>query len=170
MVAVLTLTDHASQVVLTPNQSLSWQGNMWVIVVFSMATILFALPIALLGGWVVIPFAVLQILALTYGLYSTFKKLNHREVITLQDGQLFLHRGSNKVDASWVFSTSSVKILIEEQDHPVTPPDINLVAEGHCYNLGVFLNKADRLELADTLKNHLNLRITNLGSFHRYNF
>ena len=42
MVAVLTQTDHASQVVLTPNQSLSWEGNMWVIFVFSMVTILFA--------------------------------------------------------------------------------------------------------------------------------
>ncbi len=170
MVAVLTRTDHASQVVLTPNQSLSWEGNMWVIFVFSMVTILFALPIALLGGWVVIPFAVIQILALTSGLYATLKKLNYREVITLQDGQLFLQRGSNKVDTSWVFSTSSVKILIEEQDHPMTSPDINLVAEGHCYHLGVFLNKADRLELADTLKNHLNLRVTNLDSFHRVSF
>ncbi|MEH6468784.1 MAG: DUF2244 domain-containing protein [Porticoccus sp.] len=170
MVAIYTKTNHAKQVVLTPNQSLNWKGNLRVVLGFSSITALMVLPIALRGGWVVLPFAAIQILALAAGLYITLKKLNYREVITLQDGQLVLERGHNQVESSWVFPKRSVVVLVEKQDRPMSAPDIDLVVEGHCYHLGVFLNRADRLILARTLKDQLNLRISNLSSFHRVSF
>ncbi|MBQ0711715.1 MAG: DUF2244 domain-containing protein [Porticoccus sp.] len=155
---------------MTPNQSLHWEDNLWVVLAVSVVILLVALPIALQGGWVVLPFAVIQILALTTSLYLTLRKLNYREVITLQNGQILLQRGRNHVETSWVFPESSVKVLVEEQDRPMSSPDIDLVAEGHCYHLGEFLNRADRFILAHALKNQLNLRVTNLSSFHRVNF
>lgn len=170
MVAIYTQTNRVRRVVLTPNQSLHWEGNLWVVLAVSIVILLVALPIALQGGWVVLPFAVIQILALTTSLYLTLRKLNYREVITLQNGQILLQRGRNHVETSWVFPESSVKVLVEEQDRPMSSPDIDLVAEGHCYHLGEFLNRADRFILAHTLQNQLNLRVTNLSSFHRVNF
>lgn len=170
MVAIYTQTNRVRRVVLTPNQSLHWEDNLWVVLAVSVVILLVALPIALQGGWVVLPFAVIQILALTTSLYLTLRKLNYREVITLQNGQILLQRGRNHVETSWVFPESSVKVLVEEQDRPMSSPDIDLVAEGHCYHLGEFLNRADRFILAHTLQNQLNLRVTNLSSFHRVNF
>ena len=170
MVAMYTQNNRVRRVVLTPNQSLNWEGNLWVILAVSVVILLVALPIALNGGWVVLPFAAIQILALTTSLYLTLRKLNYREVITLQDGQLLLQRGRNHMETSWVFPESSVKVLVEEQDNPMSSPDIDLVAEGHCYHLGEFLNRADRFILAHTLKNQLNLRVSHLGSFHRVSF
>jgi uncharacterized membrane protein len=170
MVAMYTQTNRVRRVVLTPNQSLNWEGNLWVILAASVIIFLVTLPIALRGGWVVLPFAAIQILALTTSLYLTLRKLNCREVITLRDGQLLLQRGRNHVETSWVFPESSVNVLVEERGHPMGSPDIDLIAEGHCYHLGEFLNRADRFTLAHTLKNQLNLRVSHLGSFHRVSF
>lgn len=170
MVAIYTKTNHTKQVVLTPNQSLNWKGNLKVVLGFSSIMALMVLPIALQGGWVVLPFATIQILALAAGLYLTLKKLNYREVITLKDGQILLERGHNQVESSWVFPKRSVVVLVEKPDRPMSAPDIDLIAEGHCYHLGAFLNRADRFILARTLKEQLNLRISNLSSFHRVSF
>ena len=170
MVAVYAQKDHKRQVVLSPNQSLDFKGNVLVVVAVSFTIFLSAVPIAIMGGWVVLPFAVVQILALSTGLYVTLMKLNYKEVITLENGQIILQRGHKKIESSFSFPEKSVKILVEDQEKPMYSPDIDMVVEGHCYHLGDFLNRSDRFILAHILKNQLNLRISRHSSFHHVSF
>lgn len=170
MVKVTTQKNHVTQVVLTPNQSMSYEGNLWVVLAVSLIISLITVPIALLGGWVVLPFAIIQVLALSAGLYLTLKKLNYKEVITLQEGQILLQRGHNDIESCFIFPEQSVKILVEDQGKPMSSPDIDMVAEGHCCHLGGFLNRSDRFILAHALKNQLNLRIFHHSSFHHVSF
>jgi uncharacterized membrane protein len=123
-----------------------------------------------MGGWVIIPMALLQLIALTWALYCTVRKLTYHEVITLQNGNLSLDRGGHTLETSSTFPKSSVRIFVENHEGPMDLPDIGLVAEGHCYPLGEFLNREDRFKLAGVLKNQLNLRISHLNSFHRLSF
>lgn len=170
MVAIYTKSNQVTRLVLTPNRSLDWQGNVQIILATAILLTIISVPIVLMGGWVIIPFALIQLIALTMGLYLTLKKLSYHEVLTLKDGKLSLERGGNKLVTCSIFPKSSVRILVEEHECPMDAPDIDLVAEGHCYALGNFLNRADRFKLEKILKNQLNLRISHLNSFHRVSF
>lgn len=170
MVAVYNQTNHSRQVILLPNQSLGWEGNVWVVMAVSLVILIISIPIALKGLWVVLPFAIAQVLALGISLYLTLKKLSYKEIITLENGEISLQRGHCSLETSSVFPERSVRILFEEHDKPMTAPDIDMIAEGHCYHIGEFLNRSDRFKLAEVLKNQLNLPISHLGSFHRVSF
>ena len=178
MIALCKETNPAAQsvltLVLTPNRSMDWHGNLQVILALAILITIGATPLVLMGGWVVILFALLQILLLTVGLYITLRKLEYHEVLTLQGGQLSFQRGSSRregqFDASSTFPKYSVNILVEEHEQPMSAPDIDLIADGHCYPLGEFLNRDDRFKLEKILENQLNLRISHLNSFHRVSF
>ncbi len=170
MVTTFKEAGSQRQLILTPNRSMGWSQNLRIILAVAIAITIASLPMILLGGWVVIPFALLHIGALAIGLYVTLRKLNYHEVITLQNGLLSFERGGEQLETSRTFPQSSVNILIEEHSLPIHAPDIDLVAEGHCYPIGEFLNRDDRFELAKRLKNQLNLRISHLNSFHRVSF
>lgn len=170
MVTTFTEAGKQRQLILTPNRSMGWHQNLRIILAVTVAITIASIPVILLGGWVVIPFAILHIGALSVGLYVTLRKLNYHEVITVQDGLLSLERGGMQLETSHTFPQSAVNILVEEHSLPIHAPDIDLVAEGHCYPIGEFLNRDDRFELASRLKNQLNLRISHLNSFHRVSF
>ena len=63
MVSLYTGRNKATKVVLTPNRSMGWQGNVRVIIGLSLAIVISVTPIVIMGGWVVVPFALLQIIA-----------------------------------------------------------------------------------------------------------
>ena len=178
MIALCKETNPTAQsvltLVLTPNRSMDWQGNLQIILALTILITIGATPLILMGGWVVIPFALLQILLLTIGLYITLRKLEYYEVLTLQGSQLSFQRGSSRqegqFDASNTFPKGAVNVLVEEHEQPMSAPDIDLIADGHCYPLGEFLNRDDRVKLEEVLKNQLNLRISHLNSFHRVSF
>jgi len=170
MVAIYRKSNQITRLVLTPNRSLDWQGNVQIVLATAILLTIVSVPIVFMGGWVVIPFALIQLIALAIGLYLTLRKLSYHEVITLKNGNLSLERGSHKLETSSTFPKNSVRILVEEPVRPMDLPDIDLIAEGHCYPLGSFLNRSDRFKLEKILKNQLNLRISHLNSFHRVSF
>ena len=170
MVVVYIQSNQVTQLVLTPNRSLDWRGNVRVILAVAIVLTIIFTPFVLMGGWMIIPFALIQLIALTLGLYFTLKKLTYHEVITIKNGQLSLQRGGKKLEISSTFLKDSVQILVEEHGCPMSAPDIDLVAEGHFYTLGAFLGRDDRFKLAQVLKSQLNLRILHLNSFHRVSF
>ena len=98
MIALCKETNTTAQsvltLVLTPNRSMDWQGNLQVILALAILITIGATPLILMGGWVVIIFAFLQILLLAVGLYITLRKLEYHEVLTLQGSQLSFQRGS----------------------------------------------------------------------------
>lgn len=174
MITIYTERTNATQLVLTPNRSMNWRGNLHVILAMSILITISSTPLVMMGSWVVIPFALIQVLMLTAGLYITLRKLEYHEVLTLHGSQLSFQRGSSRregqFEASRTFPKASVNVLVEEHEHPMIAPDIDLVADGHCYPLGEFLNRDDRIKLEKILKNQLNLRISHLNSFHRVSF
>jgi len=170
MVEIYSKSNQITLLVLTPNRSLDWHGNVQILLATAILLTIISTPIVLMGGWVVIPFALIQLTALAIGLYLTLRKLSYHEVITLKNGNLSLERGGNKLETCSTFPKRSVTILVEEPERPMGSPDIDLVAEGHCYVIGDFLNRDDRFKLEKILKNQLNLRISHLNSFHRVSF
>lgn len=170
MVTIYTLTNQARQLVLTPNRSMDWRGNLFVLLVAAGVLLITATAMALRGAWLVLPFAGLEILALGAAMHFTLRKLDCREVLTLQNGVLTLERGRSTPDFNFSVPEQSVHILMDRPLRPMSLPDIDLVAQGHCYHLGSFLNRSDRFRLASLLKNQMHFPLSRHDAYHRTGF
>ncbi|WP_461481738.1 DUF2244 domain-containing protein [Porticoccus sp.] len=170
MVTLTTLTNQARQLVLTPNRSMDRRDNLCVLLAAATILLITATAMALKGAWLVLPFAGLEIVALGAAMHFTLRKLDCREVLTLQDGELILERGRAKPELNLRFPEQAVRILMARPERPLSLPDIDLVALGHCYHLGTFLNRPDRFRLASLLKNQMHLRVASHDAYHHTSF
>ena len=62
------------RLVLTPNRSLSWHGNVRIWAALFVLSALIATGFTLMGAWVIIPFAGLELIALACGIYLTSRE------------------------------------------------------------------------------------------------
>ncbi len=170
MVTICTLTNQARRLVLTPNRSMDWSGNLYVLLAASTILLITATAMALKGAWLVLPFAGLEIVALGAAMHFTLRKLDCREVLTLKDGVLTLERGRTEPELNLIFPEQAVRILMDRPERPLSLPNIDLVALGHCYHLGSFLNRPDRFRLASLLKNQLHLQVASHDAYLRTSF
>ncbi|MDP1521344.1 DUF2244 domain-containing protein [Porticoccus litoralis] len=170
MVTLHTLTNHALQLVLTPNRSMDWNGNLLVLLGASSILLVTAAIFALKGAWLVLPFAGLEIAALAAAMHLTLRKLDCQEVLTLENGVLKLERGKKTPDLYLHFPEQSIRILVDRPSRPMSLPDIDLVALGHCYHLGSFLSRSDRFRLAGVLKNKMHLQVSSHDPYLRTSF
>ncbi|WP_461521545.1 DUF2244 domain-containing protein [Porticoccus sp.] len=170
MVTIYTLTNQARRLVLTPNRSMDRSGNLYVLLAATTILLITATAMALKGAWLVLPFAGLEIVALGAAMHFTLRKLDCREVLTLKDGVLTLERGRTEPDLNLIFPEQAVRILMDRPERPLSLPDIDLVALGHCYHLGTFLNRPDRFRLASLLKNQLHLQVAKHDAYLRTSF
>jgi uncharacterized membrane protein len=105
--AAVTDIDHElsapMQFIVRRNQSLSWRGNKFFI--YFMAAISFGIAgmLALQGLWLILPFAGLEILALTLGLYMCSLRCRDQEVVTIDDDLVMVEKGRQKPSETWQF-------------------------------------------------------------------
>jgi uncharacterized membrane protein len=105
-------TDNASNAALTritlsPNRSLSWEGNKRVI--WSLAALITFIAIGfsvVTKTWVIWPFAAFKILALSAGLYYVSWKLSYQHTITVSESTLSIEKGSYRPRGSWQWKNS----------------------------------------------------------------
>ncbi len=145
-------TGTGFRIVLSPNCSISWRE----LVIFYLFTCLVALAVGLFftlqGFWLVLPFSGLEMLALGAGLYLTSRKVYRREVITLDSEQTRIEKGVQRVDQSWEFKTSWVRIIDEPDSTPGPRRKLAIGMHGETVEVGSFLANSEKEELAFQLK------------------
>ncbi len=113
--ATITDIDHElsvpMQFIVRRNQSLSWRGNK--LFIYFMAAISFGIAgmFALQGLWLILPFAGLEMLALTIGLYMCNLRGRDQEVVTIEDDLVKVEKGRQKPSEVWQFEKAWVKEL-----------------------------------------------------------
>ncbi len=144
-------SNGSLQIVLTPNRSMSWRGNQLVILSLLLLSGAIGVGFALLGAWVVLPFAGLEMLALSSALYYVSWKLNYRQVINFEHDQLTIEKGYYRPKKVWRFKREDAMLTIEPQKHPWDAPTLRLRHKQELIELGEFLSQADHKQLVKTL-------------------
>lgn len=170
MVKLETLANQTVRLVLRPNCSMSWQNNVRILLVVTGFLACLSAVMASKGAWMVMPFAGIEVAALAAAMYATLKDLDRQEVLTLENGVLTVEWGASQPDYQLQVPEGSVNILMERPHKPLSLPAIDLVARGHCYKLGFFLNRPDRFKLASLLKNKFNFKLSRYDQHHRESF
>jgi uncharacterized membrane protein len=82
-----------AQIVVRPNRSLTWRGNLQFLGLIATVSLAIACGFGLLGYWIVLPFAGLELTALAIGLYVVGHRLSRCEVITVEDDTVQVETG-----------------------------------------------------------------------------
>ncbi len=153
--------EHAApkQFIVRRNQSLSWRGNKFFI--YFMAAVSFGIAgmFALQGLWLILPFAGLEILALTLGLYMCSLHGRDQEVITIDSEQVIIEKGRQEPKESWQFDRSWVKLELVNSPLLGHPSKLLIRSKGKETEIGKCLTNDERNSLSASLVKALNSSI-----------
>lgn len=157
MVKQLQHRDGA-QLVLAPNCSLSWHGNIKVWLGLCAISGVIVTGMIWVGAWVVFPFAGLELSALAAGFYYTSRQCRQREVLVISRESLRLEKGLYRKQAEWNLPRQYTRVYLRRAPHPFTPPKLYLMHRNDEVSLAAFLNLDDTEALVSMLEK-LGLRI-----------
>jgi len=158
-----------SLIILRPNRSADWRANRNLLLSLAALSCVISTGFALLGAWMILPFAGLEIAVLGGALYYVCWKLSYRQVITLRTDSLSIDKGVYRPRRSWHFDRAQASVAVHPSGHPHTPPRISFCVRGEFVEIGEFLSREEGLRLLSTLR-HSGLRVTDHGMPYRKRF
>ncbi len=140
-----------------PARSLSWKGNLYLLGLLAIPQVIIATGFAIQGLWLVLPFAGLELLVLTVAIYFSARRLDERELLTVEKERLLYQRGRREVAESIQFQRAWVQLQLSGGDSEWNPLRIHLRCCGKRAELGRDLGAGEQRELLAHLQD-LNLR------------
>jgi len=145
------LSVQDAQIVARPNKSLSATGMVKVVAVIASISLIIAIGFGLLGAWLVLPFAGLEVLALAYAFYYINCHASDYESITIDGDRLAVEKRNYKNTSQVVFNRYWARVSLREL--PSGDQSLLLRSHGKEVEFGRhFLNNEQRLALAQQLK------------------
>ncbi len=146
--------NGGQRIVLTPNRSMSWRGNQIFLLGMICLSGMISVGFALIGAWVILPFAGLEMLALGSALYYVSWKLSYQQVIVITEDSVAVDKGVYKPKKSWLFSREALSLSVQPEEHEWSTPVIQLRHKQSLVEIGEFLNQSDCRTLLALLKEH----------------
>ena len=140
------------RLILTPNCSMSWRQLLAFYLLTCALAIIIGLLFTLQGQWLILPFSGLEMLILGSALLITSRKVNRREVITVNKDRVRIEKGSHRIEQQWVFKRCWIRLLDELSSENRPRRKIALGSHGRYVEVGNFLNNIEKDELAFRLK------------------
>ena len=135
--------DEGQRYLLTPNRSMSWRGNMRIWAALFVLSGIIVTGMSILGAWVILPFAGLELAALAAGFYLTSRQCQRQEVLALEPGVIRLEKGRRRKESEWEFPRQYARLMQDEPRHPFTPPKLSIQFRDEEVPIGQFLNIED---------------------------
>ncbi len=133
---------------------MSWRGNQIFLLSMICLSALISIGFALIGAWVILPFAGLEMLALGSALYYVSWKLSYQQVINITADSVTIDKGVYKPKRSWLFTRDGLSLSVQPEEHEWSTPVIQLRHQQNLVEIGEFLNQADCLTLLRLLKDN----------------
>jgi uncharacterized membrane protein len=145
-------------IIARPNQSASWNANMLLLAILAIPVLGIAVVFALMGAWLILPFAGLELLALGAALYKVNCKQQYRHVITVSDDAVCIDKGYHTPQEHWQLARDHSGLTVTAQQHPWDGPLLCVHDHHASVTLGEFLNREDSLKLLELLKQEIRVR------------
>lgn len=137
--------------VLRPNQSLSWRESLIFFFSLCLLSGAIATGFALLGLWMVFPFAGLEMLAVGSGLYVVACRCYRCEVIFIAGDFIRIEKGRRYPKQRWMLARVWTQVVLERCPTGWYPSRLLIRSHGHVVEIGRFLTEPERQRLADEL-------------------
>ncbi|MCG8517802.1 MAG: DUF2244 domain-containing protein [Pseudomonadales bacterium] len=132
------------RLLLTPNRSLSWRGNVIIWCLLCLPVLAATLALTLAGAWMVLPFAGLELGALAAGLYCTSRDCHRKEVLTIDRDLVRLEKGHSHRQCQWEWPARYTRVC-QQTSNRLLPanPRLYLQHRDTRILLAGFLNPSD---------------------------
>ena len=164
MISTLDIVPgQGGRLVVEPNNSLSWQGNLGFLISVIIVSLLISVAFVMAGAWLVMPFVVLEVIALVVLTCHVKSLQGCIEVISVDPERILVEKGRRQAEYSWDFSREQARVLIDVMDEPIDSYSVSLTGEQGMLLLGDALSRADRDDLVESLK-ECGLRVCEPGN------
>lgn len=140
------------RIVLRPNRSWPWRANLRLLATLLALTLGVAILLGLQGLWLVLPFAVLEMLVLGTCLYRCVRHTYSQEVLTLSPESVVLECGVNRPSMRMEFQRYFTRFFVLPPRHPWYGKQIALRCRGTDREIGSFLPAAEKETLVTELR------------------
>lgn len=135
-----------------PNCSLTREGRVLFFAAVSLLTLLVAVRFLLLGVWLVLPFALLEMVVLGVSLYLFERASHYSEIIQIAPDDIqIVARNGVKTLHEHHFPPYWVQVALQLDPRKWYPSKLFLRAHGQSVEIGACLTDADRKSLAETI-------------------
>jgi uncharacterized membrane protein len=149
MVELSTL-NNCTQLRLSPNRSATWQQTKMLIIGFTCFVISIATVWSLVGAWLILPFAGIEVSALALVMYLVSKATYQWEEVVVDDKTIVI---SSSKGAVLTFARTYTHLFyIEDKQDRRIPKLVFTTPHAKC-EIGTFLNEEDKTQLAKHLSN-----------------
>jgi uncharacterized membrane protein len=153
----LDSTKSNGRIVIYPNRSVSWRTVklfLWFVSAFAM---LIAGSFAVVGLWLVLPFAGLEILALVLLMYWVALQCRRQQVIRIGDHQIVVEKGYESPRQTWASELFLARLIIDQPPYRGHPQRLYLRGKRKQLEIGEFLNEEDKKKLVAELQGVVNI-------------
>jgi len=141
-----------TRIEIAPHCSLTPRGARWFLVSVCFTSLSIALPISLLGFWLVLPFAGLEIALLAWALRTSMARRHQRQTITISETVVVIEDVMPPQTRCVEFPRHWAQVRIRGGGSPLHPSRLTVESHGRRHEIGFFLNEQERLGLAARLR------------------
>jgi len=140
------------QIVLQPNHSWTWRANLYFLATLFVVSFGIALVFLLQGFWLILPFAGLEMAALTWAIYYCVRKTHRQEVLHFSRDEVIIESGVNKVEEQHRFKRFFTRVKIEAPTGRRRRQRIAIAERDHKVEVGEFLTDDEKEILIHKLR------------------
>ena len=163
-----TRSSTRVMIVARPNRSADWGANVSVLLALAVPMLGIAVFFALLGAWLILPFAGLELLALGIALYRVNYKLQYRQVITVSEDSVCIDKGYDTPREHWQLARQNSGLTVTAQRHPWDAPQLCVHDREVYVTLGEFLNREESLKLLELLQREIRVRASGSSALREF--
>ena len=113
----MAVSDLGNKIIVRPNNSLSPQNGMKVMAGLLVIMLLVSFGFALMGAWLVLPFAGLEIIAFALAFHVVYLHANDFESISIEDERVVVEKRIIKASTTTVYQRYWAQVSIRAVDH-----------------------------------------------------
>lgn len=155
----MAVLDFGHTFIAKPNNSLSPKGSVYLLLSIASVSLVIAISFALMGAWLVLPFAGLELLALAYAFNYVYLHSNDFESITINGEEIVVEKSVDKHVTQAVFQRYWANVGLRSFDESrISAGKIGLFISSHGREVEFgrhLINDEQRIELARLIKQKL---------------
>ena len=135
--------NQKTTITLTPNRSANWQQNKLLVYCVGFVTLSIAVVWSLLGAWLILPFAGLEIAMLWLVSYITCRNSYYKQILEIDEKKVRITSGLRYPIQEIHIDAQDISFICSESSHPMERPAIYLKTPNNKWRIGAFLNLSD---------------------------
>ena len=147
--------ENTTEFVVKPNNASRPYAWVWLFVLLVFIAIGIALRFAWLGYWMILPFAVIDMVAVGFVLYMVTRSSSYVEKITISAEEVKVEHLERNRDRDWTFPLHWARVQMERPRHRWYPHRLLIGTRGKWVEIGQCLTHEERVSLAEAIEEEI---------------